>query len=268
MAELIGHVAVITGGAGGLGVAFARAFASAGADLLIVDLAEDKNAAVESELRRAYPERTIHARRVDLRNPAEIAQAFVHLDREFGRVDFVINNAGIHDVGPFRRLTLDEWRRVFAINVDAPMLVSQHALERMEQQVPSEVNGCRGKIINVGSAAAEVADPLAAAYGASKAALRYLTHNLAAGYASALISTTILYPGSVWEGMWHNLAESVAAVQGRLPAEVRQERLDATPTGRFQSAEAVAEIALFVAKSMHMSQNGRVIWTDARSVPA
>jgi NAD(P)-dependent dehydrogenase (short-subunit alcohol dehydrogenase family) len=140
------------------------------------------------------------------------------------------------------------------------LLTTQRVAQIMRRQELHPATGCRGKIINVSSAAAEVGRPLHAAYGASKAALNHLSKTSALVLAEWGIATTVLYPGNVLEGMWQRLQYEVAAAEGRTVEEVVRER-------GFQPAEEVAALALGIAAAPGMSMNGRLVWYDGHDTP-
>jgi NAD(P)-dependent dehydrogenase (short-subunit alcohol dehydrogenase family) len=183
------------------------------------------------------------------------------LDR-FGRIDLLVNSAGVVAVEPFLEASLEAWRNVFAVNVEGALLTIQRAGAAMVGQEPSPTTGCRGKIVNVSSAAAEVGRPFLPAYGASKAALNHLSKTAAAVLAEHAVPVTVLYPGNVADGMWDRLGGMIAVAEGKQPEEVVRDRMAITPAGRFQTADEVAELALFVAAHVGMGLNGRILWTE------
>jgi NAD(P)-dependent dehydrogenase (short-subunit alcohol dehydrogenase family) len=258
--RLDGQMAIVTGGGGAIGRAIALALHHAGAQVVVADLRQDAAGATTNEIVAAGG--TAWAWCGDLTVPAQ-AQALVRDAAGFGgRLDLLVNNAGRIHITPLVELPLDVWRSVFAANVEAPLLLTQAAAALMRTQVPLPATGCRGKIINVSSPAAEVGRPLLAAYGASKAALNHLTKSSALVFADDLIAVTVLYPGSVMEGMMGAVSEGLSAAEKRSVQEVLDERTAGAPLGRFQRPEETASAALYIAARAGMGLNGRLVWSE------
>jgi NAD(P)-dependent dehydrogenase (short-subunit alcohol dehydrogenase family) len=258
--RLGGQVAVITGAAQGIGRAIAIAFAAAGAQVVIADLRLDQAHDVEQTVAEAGGDAL--ACEVDVANPESVAALFARVTEVFGRMDLLVNNAGICPVTAFPSVDLAVWRQVFAVNVEGPLIATQIAATIMQGQEPHPISGCRGKIINVSSPAAEIGRPLFAAYGASKAALNHLTKTAAVVLEPALISTSALYPGSVKGPLWDALMDDLVAADGRDRESILAERTAGMPRGRFQFPEEVAAMALYIAAYPGMALNGQVLWSE------
>jgi NAD(P)-dependent dehydrogenase (short-subunit alcohol dehydrogenase family) len=153
------------------------------------------------------------------------------------------------------------------VNVEGPLLTTREAAALMVRQDPHPITGCRGRIINVSSPAAEVGRPMFAAYGASKAALNHLSKTSALVLGPQLIATTVLYPGSVLGPLWDALLPDLVAAEGRTADEILAERTAGMPQGRFQLPEETAAMALYIATAPGMSLNGRVLWSEAHVAP-
>ena len=125
--------------------------------------------------------------------------------------------------------------------------------------MPSPVTGCRGKIINVSSPAADNPNSLEAAYGASKAAVNHLTRTLATVLAGDEISVTALYPGNVWEGMQSQLHRLAGDPPGEPSGPSARAKLDSWPTGRWQRPNDTGDLAVFIAAFVGMGLNGELI---------
>lgn len=259
--RLAGQVAVITGGGRGIGQAIAMACHHAGAVVVVADMRTDRADAV-ADLIGGSGGRAL-ACAVDVTRPESTRDLLARAHTFGGRLDLVVNNAGMIHVTPLDELPLALWRQVFAVNVEGVLLMTQGAAALMARQEPHHGTGCRGKIINVSSAAAEVGRPLLAAYGASKAALNHLSRSTALALADQLIATTVLYPGSVMEGMMGAVQHELSTLEGRPAEEMLRERVDGMPLGRFQRPEEVAEAAVFIAAARGMALNGRLVWSEA-----
>jgi NAD(P)-dependent dehydrogenase (short-subunit alcohol dehydrogenase family) len=255
------QVALVTGGGSGIGSAICTVFAEAGAAVAVADTKAGSANAVAASLRASTSGCDSLPLHIDVSDPDDVANAVAATSQRFGRIDILVNNAAINPVARFSETSIATWRRVFAVNVEGPWLMIQAVSPIMRSQSPQPDSECRGKIINISSAAAEVGRPLFSAYGASKAALNHLSRTCALVLAPEGISTTTLYPGDVADGMWSVLPTQIGSLEGTQSSEVVRARLEGSPLGRFQTAREVAEMALFVATRSDMSLNGTVLWT-------
>jgi NAD(P)-dependent dehydrogenase (short-subunit alcohol dehydrogenase family) len=198
--ELAGHVAVVTGGATGIGLATARALAADGATVYIAarDLARARRVAAEETGRRL----DIRAITMDVADDQSVAAAFVEMD-DAGRLDIVVNNAGINMVGRVEDLAEIDWDTCLDTNLKGPFLVARHAIPRMR-------SAGGGVIVNVASNAGLVARADEPAYSTSKAGLLMLTRSLALAHAEDRIRVNAVCPGPVGDTgiMDHNLAQA------------------------------------------------------------
>jgi D-sorbitol dehydrogenase (acceptor) len=259
--RLMDQVALITGGGQGIGQAIASAFAAEGASVVVADI--DAVAATKTvEVIAARGGRAL-AVPTDVTSPESQDRLFARIRGEFERLDVLVNNAGIFHVAPLLDFPLDAWRRVFAVNLDGALLATQRAGRFMQGQTPHPRTGCRGKILNVSSGAAERGRPFLPAYGASKAALNHLSKSTAAVLGPHAIATTVLYPTSVREGMFGPIADEMAEFEGMSPEEFSAQRAAGSPLGRLQKPEEVASIAVWVASREGMSLDGRLVHTEA-----
>jgi NAD(P)-dependent dehydrogenase (short-subunit alcohol dehydrogenase family) len=173
MNRVDGKIAVVTGGTQGLGAAIARQLAQAGAaGVVTCGRNAKKGAAVAADI-QAKTGSKVHFVQADLEQVADCRKIFAALDAAFGRVDILVNAAGLTDRGDI--LTTDEalFDRMFAVNARAPFFLMQEAMRRMVR------DGTAGSIINIGSASALAGQPFLSPYCASKAALANMTRNTA-----------------------------------------------------------------------------------------
>ena len=171
MNRIDGKVAVVTGGTQGLGAAIARLFAQAGAaGIAIVGRDAVKGAAVAETIERdtGVPVLMIAA---DLGDTAQVMTVVARAEARFGRIDILVNAAGVTDRGNLLHTSPDLFDRIFAVNVRAPFFLMQEAVKAMARC------GAEGTILNIGSTSARAGQPFLAAYSASKGALSTLTRN-------------------------------------------------------------------------------------------
>jgi galactitol 2-dehydrogenase len=248
--DLTGQVTIVTGGGGGIGAAVCRRLAQAGAHVIIADIsqtaAEATAAAIGVDQAAAVP--------ADVSDPRAVDRLVAGTLERFGRLDVVVQ--------PLTETSRNTWRRIFAVNVEGPLLLMTTAARAMLEQQPSTHTGCRGKFINISSPAAEQGRGLVPAYGASKAALNHLSQSAASTWGQQGISTTVVYPGDVDDAMWPGIGARLAAAEGRTAEEVITERLATAPTGRFQHPAEVADAVLFVAAFRGPDLNGCTVWTQ------
>jgi 3-oxoacyl-[acyl-carrier protein] reductase len=139
MKELSQRTALVTGAAGSIGAAIARTLAADGHRLILVDIELESSRALASELAtECYPVA------IDLSRPEQIAEKHRQAADEFGPADILVNNAGVLSKNKLLKTDLEEWRKVFAVNLDGPFVLSQQALSHMIDQ-------CRGRIVNIAS---------------------------------------------------------------------------------------------------------------------
>jgi NAD(P)-dependent dehydrogenase (short-subunit alcohol dehydrogenase family) len=259
--RLAGQVALVTGAGAGIGQAIAWAFAGEGAQVVVADINADAASKTAASINADGG--TALAVPTDVTSPDAQDQLFARVREKFKRLDILVNNAGIFHVAPLLDFPLEAWRRVFAVNLDGALLATQRAGKMMQAQDPHPTSGCRGKILNVSSGAAEMGRPFLPAYGASKAALNHLSKSTALVLGPHAIATTVLYPTSVREGMFGPIADQMAEFEGMSPDDFAAQRAAGSPLERLQKPEEVAAIALWIAAHAGMSLNGRLVHTEA-----
>jgi len=252
---------VVTGAGKGIGRAIACAFASAGARLVVADIHTDAAEATAQSIEDAGG--AALPAQMDVTSPHSQDALFDRIQQTCGRLDILVNNAGIFHVAPFLEFPLDNWRAVFAVNLDGALLATQRAGRIMQRQEPHSGTGCRGKILNISSGAAERGRPFLAAYGASKAALNHVSKTSAIVLGEHAISTTVVYPTSVREGMFGPIADQMAEYEGMTPSTFEAQRAAGSPTGKLQAPEELGAIAVWVAAYRGMGLNGQLVHTEA-----
>ncbi len=254
------QVAVITGAAGAIGAAIARTFVVAGIRVVLGDVRD-------AELRRLATElggsSVAVACPADVSRPDDLRRLVATAPETFGRLDALVNVAGITHVDDILDISLDTWRHVLAVNLEAPLLASQQAARIMSAQDIDPDTERRGIIVNISSQGAEFPIPTSVAYGASKAALNYLSRTLAAALEQSAIASTVVYPGMVYEGMWKWVNRQRGQLWGHDFDEVVRRDLAETPTGSFQDPAELARIVLYAVATPGMVTSGRIIWSEA-----
>jgi 3alpha(or 20beta)-hydroxysteroid dehydrogenase len=225
MARLSGKVAIITGGARGQGAAEARLFASEGATVVITDLLEAEGRAVATEIQGTF-----------LRHDVASESAWQTVIRDVlaahGRIDVLVNNAGIFRRGGLRNTTLDEYRKVIDINQVGVFL-------GMQAVAPTMIEQRAGSIVNISSIAGFLGSAGAIAYGASKWAVRGMTKAAGVELAKHGVRVNSIHPGIIDTDMMTEVTGGDAE---------RYERLQRTvPMGRAAGPDEVAKLALFLA---------------------
>jgi 3-oxoacyl-[acyl-carrier protein] reductase len=234
--SLQGKTALITGAAGAIGTSIARGLAQAGARLVLVDLAEVPLRALATEL-------GAEAVTLDLGDSEAVAQTAADILARHGRIDILVNNAGILSNAKMAATSLEEWRRVQCINLDAAFLLSRAVLPAMRA-------ARWGRIINMSSYAAKSGGLTAGtAYSVSKTAIIGLTYSIAREVAGDGIGSHPVAPAYVMSPM----------VSEQLTDAQRAAQLSAIPVGRFCEPEEVAHAVLFLASPLAGFITGEVV---------
>jgi 3-oxoacyl-[acyl-carrier protein] reductase len=234
-----GQVALVTGGARGIGRAIAESLARRGADLAIADVSLDSAESAAREL-SALGVRA-QALKLDVSRSEEVMSAFAKIASDFGRLDIAINNAGITRDGLILRMKEEDWDAVINVNLKGVFLCSKEAVKVMVKQK-------YGRIVNIASVVAFMGNPGQANYSASKAGIVGLTRTTAREYASRGITVNAVAPGFIATAMTDALAESV-----------RQEMLKSIPIGAFGTVEDVANAVVFLASPASGYITGQVV---------
>jgi NAD(P)-dependent dehydrogenase (short-subunit alcohol dehydrogenase family) len=184
-------VAIVTGASSGIGQGIAEAFAAEGAKVVLAARSKDKLQAIARGI--AATGGTALAAPSDVTREADVAALFERTKGEFGRVDIVVNNAGVASGTPTEDLTLQAWNDVVSINITAAFLMSREAIRTMKAQKPQG-----GRIINVGSVSAKTPRPNSIAYTATKHALHGMTHQLTMDGRRYGVVASIIHPGTTF----------------------------------------------------------------------
>ena len=225
--QLQDKVAIITGASNGIGRAIAETFATEGAKTVLVArraaLLDEVAAGIKSRGGQALPAPT------DVTKEDAVAGLFAMVQKTFGRLDVLVNNAGIATHKETEEITLAYWREALDINITAPFLCSREAIRVMKAQVPAG-----GRIINMGSISSKTPRPDSLPYTTTKFALQGMTHQLTMDGRKHNIVASIIHPGST--------LSSFTTRTGRTKAGVGEK-----PEDYVMSAEEVAKVAVLMA---------------------
>lgn len=237
-------VAVVTGAARGIGLATTRWFLNQGYRVVLIDIDEATLAQTDATLKRVSGEAVLSVA-CDVSNEQQVLQAVQQVDETFGRVDALVNNAGIAVFKPIAQTSLQEWQAVMATNLDGPFICSQAFLPMMRRS-----GG--GSIVNIASISGLRASTLRVAYGTSKAAIIHLTKQQAVEFSSYGIRANAVAPGPVETAM----AKQVHS------AEIRADYHNAVPLGRYGLEEEIAATIGFLCSPSAGYITGQVIAAD------
>lgn len=236
-------VAIVTGGAQGIGKAIAKAFLEKGWSTVIAD--SDREAGEETA-QEFTALGTIVFIETDVSDEEQVGRLFQQTMRHFGRIDALINNAGISNNKPLEHLSLEEWNRVLGVNLAGTFLCAKHAAPHLAKS--------GGTIINIASTRSIMSEPCTEAYSASKGGVVALTHALAVSLGPG-IRVNCISPGWIETGHWKKKSQRNAAVHSE--AEHRQH-----PAGRVGIPEDISSLVLYLVESEAAFLTGTNIIAD------
>ena len=237
------RVAVVTGAARGIGLAIAEWFLRENYRVVLLDIdAATLSSAVRTPAR---PDDAVLALHCDVSDPAQVAHAAAQVMAKFGRVDALVNNAGVAVFKPALETSFEEWRTVMATNLDGAFICTQTFGALM-------VKAGGGAIVNIASISGLRASTLRLAYGTSKAALIHMSKQYAVELGNAGVRVNVVAPGPV---------ETEMAKLVHTPA-IRADYHDAIPQGRYGTLEEMANAVGFLCSDRASFINGQVIAVD------
>jgi len=225
-------VAIVTGAARGIGQAIARKFLAQGYRVAILDL----DAVVLGDALTL---------RCDVSVPEQVKSSIDQIVARFGRIDALVNNAGVAVFKPLLETTFEEWQRVLAVNLNGPFLCTQAC-------APVMLKNGGGAVVNISSISGLRASTLRVAYGTSKAALDHLTRQQAAELGNLGIRVNAVAPGPV---------DTAMAKQVHTP-DIRADYHDAIPLNRYGTEDEIAAAVLFLCSDAASYINGQTLAVD------
>ncbi len=238
---MTGKVAIVTGAARGIGLATTKNFCADGWSVAMVDNDEPELQTASEEVGSSGD---VIALPYDVSVPEQVDRIFKSVSDQWGRVDALVNNAGVADFRPLQDTGFDTWRRVFANNLDAVFLCSQAATPWLAKSA--------GAIVNIASISGLRASTLRVAYGTSKAAVMHLTKQQAAELGEHNIRVNCIAPGPV---------------KTKLSMAVHSEEIinayhDAIPLNRYGSEQEIANVICFLCSEKASYVSGQIVAVD------
>lgn len=241
MTNLQDKVAIVTGGASGIGLATVKAFLDKGAKVVLADYNAEAGAAVEKDLKETY-ENVLFVK-ANVAEESEVENLVSEAVKHFGKLDIIFNNAGVGVQKPTHELTAEEYKRVIAINQDGVFYGAKYAIREM-----LKTGG--GSIISTSSILGSVGEPTSIPYAASKGAVNQITKSLALEYADRNIRVNAVAPGFIESGMVSK--EALGDFYDGLVAK--------HPIGRLGNPEEIAHAVMFLAENDFVT--GTTIFVD------
>ncbi|MFO1169183.1 MAG: 3-hydroxybutyrate dehydrogenase [Rhodoblastus sp.] len=248
--------AVVTGSTSGIGLAYARALAKEGANVVINGFG-DKDA-IETE--RASIEKDFGVKCLydgaDMSKGAEIAAMIANAEKALGSVDILINNAGIQFVSPVEDFPVEKWDQIIAINLSSAFHTTRAAVPGMKARK-------WGRIINTASAHSLVASPFKSAYVSAKHGIAGFTKTIALEVATAGVTVNCISPGYVWTPLVEKQIPDTMKARNMTKEQVMNDvLLAAQPTKQFVTVEQVAALAVFLCSDAASQITGANISMD------
>lgn len=247
--SLEGKVAIVTGGARGIGKGIVERFAADGAHVAIADIDDEAGEALEKELTDA--DRSVRFLHCDVGEALDVRNTVTSVFNAWDRIDVLVNNAGILHGADFLEIEEADFDRVVRVNLKGVFLFGQAVARRMVEQV--EAGGAPGAIVNMSSTNAQVAIPNQVPYCASKGGIMQLTKVMALSLAPHGIRVNAIGPGSI-------MTEMLAAVIDDPAAKAMI--LSRTPLGRIGEPAEIAAVAAFLASDQASYITGETIYAD------
>ncbi len=237
MAQVAGKVAVVTGGASGIGEACAETLAREGAAVLITDIDDTLGKGVVDRITKAGGK--AQYMRHDVRDEAAWPGVIAEAEKRYGRLDIMVANAGIGIMSPIATMTLADWQRQQAINLDGVFLSIKHSIPAMQR-------GGGGSIVLMSSVAGLRGAPGLAAYSATKGGVRLLAKSVALEHAADNIRCNSIHPGIIATPIWEKIPTGAEGNRRNAPIDPRERAAASVPLPRVGEAQDIANGVLFL----------------------
>ncbi len=237
------RVAIVTGGARGIGKKISQAFLEEGASVYIFDVNQEEGVRTVGEFQSTYDNK-VNFFKVDITDEKGVEQSIKKIIEAEGRIDILVNNAGITRDNLILRMSLKDWKKVIDINLTGTFICSKHTVKYM-------VKNRSGKIINISSIVGVHGNAGQSNYSSSKAGIIGLTKTLARELAGRNILVNAIAPGYIETEMTEKLSD-----------KIKEKLMEQIPTGRLGSVDDVAKTALFLASDDSNYITGTVINLD------
>ena len=245
MFDLKGRVAIVTGGNGGIGLGLAKGLARAGARVVVAARNREKSGAAVGELKALGSDAL--ALTVDVTDERSVEALVADAAQQCGRIDILINNAGINIRKPAHELPVAQWQQVIDTNLTSAFICSRAVYPHLKR-----AGG--GKIINIGSMLSIFGASFAPAYGASKGGIVQLTKSLAVGWAADNIQVNAVLPGFIDTELTRQARQQLEGLNERVLAR--------SPSGRWGTIDDFEGIAVFLASPASAFITGTAIAVD------
>jgi sorbitol-6-phosphate 2-dehydrogenase len=251
--NLLNKIALVTGGAQGLGAAIVLRLAQEGCDVAIADINEETSAATAAQVARETGRRTI-AMKMDVTDEAQVSAGVDRTVQELGRLDICVSNAGILFAEGVTEFPAEKWKAVIMVNLFGYFLVSKHAARVMTQQRS-------GAIIQINSKSGKKGSYKSSAYAASKFGGIGHTQSIALELAEFGVRVNAVCPGNLLDSpLWvDSLYKQYAKKWGITEAEVRQRYIDQVPMKRGCTYDDVCNVVVFLASDQSSYMTGQAI---------
>src|SRR4030065_121009 len=238
------RVAIVTGGARGIGKKICETFLQEGASIYIFDVNQEEGNRTIDEFRSSYKNARVFFLKVDITDEKSVEQASGKIIEAESKIDILVNNAGITRHNLIMRMSLEDWKKVIDINLTGSFICSKSVIRHM-------IKKRSGKIINISSIVGIRGNAGQCNYSASKAGLIGLTKSLAREVASRNVMVNAIAPGYIETEM-----------TGKLDEKIKEKLLISIPTGKLGSPEDVAKTTLFLASKDSDYMTGAVLSLD------
>lgn len=254
-----GRCAVVTGGGRGIGAAVARALVEAGARVVVSARSRVEVEATATALREAGGEAWAVA--ADVSRPEDVRRLFEEATGHLGQVDILVNNAGFATSSRLTKIRLEDWERLFAVNVTGTFLCTQAFLPAMAERG-------WGRVVNVASIAGRMGAPYISAYVASKHAVVGFTRAVAMEYAASGATVNAVAPGYVDTALVDRAVANIAEKAGMEAEAARDTLRRQSPQGRIYTPEEVAFLVVTLCDERAGGINAQCVVLDGGSVQA